>query len=38
MAYVILNDIGHEQNNPKGIGVSAVVKGGANIPNQVSGV
>lgn len=38
MAYVNLNDFGHEQNNPKGIGVSAVVEGGANIPNQVSGV
>lgn len=32
MAYVNLNDFGHEQNKPKGIGVSAVVEGGANIP------
>lgn len=37
MAYVNLNDIGHEQNNPTGTGVSAVVKGGATILNQVSG-
>lgn len=38
MAYVNLNYFGHEQNNSKGIGVSAVVEGGATIPNQVSGV
>lgn len=38
MAYVNLNDFGDEQNNPKGIGVSAIVEGGANIPNQISGV
>lgn len=38
IAYINWIDFGHEQNKPKGIGVSAVVEGGANFPNRTSGV